>query len=384
MAKGFKYIYGQQGQILQEILNSLNFFSQQVGFNFLFIPTVAEEGVYQKVGDGSDLMTQKQIFYLEGRGSNKKRLILRPEFTGGIMHHEKDHEIQGSKRYVSYGPVFRRENPQRGRLRGFVQHNLEIFSENNFSAIFDLLWPSLELFRKFNISVIYEFNYLPGKEYLEELTEYFQKNRNKLSKLSQLRLEKGAVLRIFDSKQAEDQPIIDNAPEIVIPQDKLRFFDQVEKFIAQRGQRFKLNKRLVRGLDYYEGFVFEVIQLDNNSMSLGALGGGGCYSCKQGKKIVPAVGMALGINRIIPLVKLEKSHIIRVGILSSELFHLIPQNNFSFLKIQEKSFEKSLKYAQQQACEYIIFKKSEEYHVRSLTGRDAKDSNILILKNIII
>jgi histidyl-tRNA synthetase len=387
MAKGFKYIDGEQGQILQEMFDSLNFFSRQVGFDFLFIPIVAEETVYQKVGEGSDLMTQKQIFYLEDqsrRKNTKAKLILRPEFTGGIMHYEKNHKIQGTKRYVSYGPVFRRENPQKGRLRGFLQYNLEIFAENNFAAVFDLLWPSLRFFEKFNLKVSYEFNYLPNQEYLEKLELYFKKNKDKLSKLSQLRLEKGAVLRIFDSKQPEDKIIIDQAPEITIPEDKLAFLQRIKSYVEQNGQKFVLNRKLVRGLDYYEHFVFEIINLDKNQESLGALGGGGCYSTIQGKNSVPALGMALGINRIIPLIKAEKSQFIRVGILSLNLFHLTPPENFAFLRIQEKSFEKSLKFAKQQNCEYIILEKAGKNLVRCMAkDSKTKDSNLIKLNNLL-
>ena len=387
MAKGFRYIEGTQGQILQEMFDSLNFFSRQVGFDFLFIPIVAEEKVYEKVGEGSDLMTQKQIFYLEDQSEKKNtkaRLILRPEFTGGIMHHEKNHKLQGAKRYVSYGPVFRRENPQRGRLRGFLQYNLEIFAENNFSAVFDLLWPSLRFFEKFQLKVSYEFNYLPNQEYLEKLAVYFKKNKDKLSKLSQLRLEKGAILRIFDSKQPEDKIIIDQAPEITIPKDKLAFLNRVKAYINANGQSFVLNRKLVRGLDYYGDFVFEIINLDENQQSLGALGGGGCYQTIQGKNSIPALGMALGINRIIPLINLQKQQLTRVAILCSDLFHLTPPENFAFLRIHEKSLEKSLKFAKQRACDYVILEKRGEYVVRQLTEKtQSTDSKLLKLKNLL-
>jgi len=210
-----------------------------------------------------------------------------------------------------YGPVFRHDNPQRGRYRQFYQFDLD--SLGSGKSIMDALvikvgMNILEEAGASNLSL--DINSIGDKEcrngYIRELTSYYRKNIGDLSVIDRERL-KTNPLRILDSKDPRTMEINENAPDSVsslCPSCK-KHFKEVLEYLEEMGIEYNLNKNLVRGLSYYTRTVFEIVE-EKNEEEEGlplALAGGGRYDylARQigSKKDVPAVGLSIGVDRII-------------------------------------------------------------------------------------
>lgn len=296
VTKGFKVLEVHEARKMNILIKKLTKISESVGFCPVFLPTVAKDQVFsQQLGEMSEIV-YKQMFCLAN-----KNLVLRPEMTAIVCKHFA--AKQRPQRLYSYGSNFRNERPQKGRLREFYQFNLEILLENSQESIFDLLYVPLTLFKSFDINVAFEFNYLPDKKYSDILKQHFQKHKQKLSLISQDRLQRGAILRILDSKEIQDQEIIKQAPIAQISEEKKTLLKQIIDYVKSFGINASINPRLVRGLDYYHGIVFEMIDKNHYQRRQNALGGGGGYLIGKHKK--PAIGLALGLNRILDYVALN-------------------------------------------------------------------------------
>ena len=258
------------------------------------------------IGEVTDIV-EKEMYSFEDR-SNQERLTLRPEFTAGTVRAAIEHSLtyDGPKRVWSMGPLFRHERPQRGRFRQFHQVNVEAlgFAGPDIDAeqivMLARLWKILGI-----TSARLEINCLgQGDErahHRAELVTYFERHQAQLDADSTRRLATNP-LRILDSKNPAMAELLADAPKITayLGAASRRHFDGLQKLLAAANVDFKVNPRLVRGLDYYNLTVFEWITDELGSQ--GTLCGGGRYDPlveRLGGKPTPAIGFAIGIERVI-------------------------------------------------------------------------------------
>jgi histidyl-tRNA synthetase len=246
---------------------------------------------------------------------NGDKLTLRPEFTAGIVRAVIEHNAlyNGPLRLWSAGPLFRHERPQKGRYRQFHQLDVEAlgFAGPDTDAEQILLTRTLlrELGLKEGEHVRLEINSLgqPSERaaHRAALVAYFEANASLLDEDSQRRL-KTNPLRILDSKNPAMQAMIDAAPKLMafLGEQTLAHFDAVRAVLDAVGLEYRINPRLVRGLDYYNLTVFEWITEQLGSQ--GTVCGGGRYDGlieQLGGKPAPAVGWGLGIERLLLLLE---------------------------------------------------------------------------------
>jgi histidyl-tRNA synthetase len=258
------------------------------------------------IGEVTDIV-EHEMYSFEDR-SSQERLTLRPEFTAGTVRAAIEHSLtyDGPKRVWSMGPLFRHERPQRGRFRQFHQVNVEAlgFAGPDIDAeqivMLARLWKILGI-----TSARLEVNCLgQGEERAKhrvELLSYFERHKQQLDADSTRRLAKNP-LRILDSKNPAMAGLLSDAPQITayLGDASRRHFDGLQALLAAADVEFKVNPRLVRGLDYYNLTVFEWITDELGSQ--GTLCGGGRYDPlieRLGGKPTPAVGFAIGIERVI-------------------------------------------------------------------------------------
>jgi len=258
------------------------------------------------IGEVTDIV-EKEMYSFEDR-SNQERLTLRPEFTAGTVRAAIEHSLtyDGPKRVWSMGPLFRHERPQRGRFRQFHQVNVEAlgFAGPDIDAeqivMLARLWKILGV-----TSARLEINCLgQGSERAQhraELVTYFERHQDQLDADSTRRLATNP-LRILDSKNPAIAALLADAPKITayLGDASRRHFDGLQKLLAAANVEFEINPRLVRGLDYYNLTVFEWITDELGSQ--GTLCGGGRYDPlteRLGGKPTPAIGFAVGIERVI-------------------------------------------------------------------------------------
>jgi histidyl-tRNA synthetase len=279
-------------------------FFEGFGFREIRTPILEYTELFSRgVGEGSDIV-RKEMFSFQDRGD--RDVTMRPEMTASVARSviEKGLLSQAKSLHFYYmGPMFRAERPQAGRKRQFHQIGIEIINESGVKADFHAVCQLYLFLRKLGVNQIeLRINDLGSvedqKKTAEKLREYFLSQKDGLCEDCRDRLDKN-VLRIFDCKNPKCQPVIVKAPwEEIAP--KSPEFEEIKRKLDLSQIPYQVQRRLVRGLDYYNGLVFEVA-----SKALGAqdaLAGGGRYDrlySDLGGKPTPCIGFSIGMERLL-------------------------------------------------------------------------------------
>jgi histidyl-tRNA synthetase len=268
------------------------------------------------LGEVTDIV-EKEMYSFEDK-LNGEALTLRPENTAGVVRAVAEHSMlyDGGKRLYYMGPMFRHERPQRGRYRQFHQIGAEALGfpgaelDAELILLADALWKELGL-----KDVELELNSLgqpdERKLHREALIAYFEIHADVLDEEAKRRLHSNP-LRLLDSKNPAMQSMLESAPRLMdfLGEASLGHFNSVKAILDANDIAYRINSRLVRGMDYYNLTVFEFI-----TQSLGSQGticGGGRYDYlieQIGGKAAPAVGWALGVERVLELIKEQGSEV---------------------------------------------------------------------------
>ncbi len=262
------------------------------------------------LGEVTDIV-EKEMYSFEDK-LNGEALTLRPENTAGVVRAVTEHSMlyEGGKRLYYMGPMFRHERPQRGRYRQFHQIGAEALGfpgaevDAELILLADALWKELGL-----KDVRLELNSLgqpeERKQHRAALVAYFEVHMELLDPEAKRRLHSNP-LRLLDSKNPAMQAMLESAPKLMdfLGEDSLKHFDSVKTILDASGIGYRINPRLVRGMDYYNLTVFEFIT--DSLGSQGTICGGGRYDYlveQIGGKAAPAVGWALGVERVLELIR---------------------------------------------------------------------------------
>lgn len=278
-------------------------FFEAGGFKELRTPILEPTELFvRSIGQASDIV-HKEMFSLKDRG--ERDMTMRPEMTASVARAVLEKGLlktAKSLRLYYIGPMFRAERPQAGRKRQFHQIGAEIVNEGADAdlEVISLVYRFLQYAGLKDITL--NLNDLGEEEdrakVREALTAYFSKEKAKLCKDCQWRLEKN-VLRVFDCKVHDCQPVIEKAPwEDFFPLRER--FQALSKKLEANDIPFKVNRRLVRGLDYYNGVVFEITAEGLGAQN--AVAGGGRYDHLYqdlGGSVTPCTGFSIGIERLL-------------------------------------------------------------------------------------
>ena len=311
--KGMFDLMGDEYYAYQGLFEKAQEIAVYYGFTPIETPVLEKEEVFiSAIGEGTDVV-DKEMYTFRSKGGEK--LAMRPEYTASVMRAYLEHGMQSLPQPVmlySYGPLFRHENPQRGRLRQLRQFNIEILGSDKSICDALIIRTLFTILEEFGFTdLIIDINTMGDKEtrpaYMKELSTYYKKHLEFLCKDCHERL-KTNPLRLLDCKQASCLPFKENAPASLafLSPDARKHFKEVLQYLEEMGITYRINNSLVRGLSYYSRTVFEVIKIDkdeNGKEKEITITGGGRYNYLAremgGKKDVPAVGTALGIDRIL-------------------------------------------------------------------------------------
>lgn len=281
---------------------------ESYGYEEIRLPIVEYTELFRRtIGEVTDIV-EKEMYTFQDR--NGESLTLRPEATAGVVRAGITNGLLHNQRQKLWtmGPMFRYEKPQKGRYRQFHQFNVEALGfagpdvDAELIVMCARMWSRLELKR-----LSLEINSLGSPEarrkYRDELVGYFSAARAQLDEDSVRRLDKNP-LRILDSKNPEMQALIEGAPVMVDYLDaaSAAHFDELKGMLDAAGVPYRVNPRLVRGLDYYNRTVFEWVT--DALGSQGAVCSGGRYDGlveKLGGRDTPAIGWAMGMERLVAL-----------------------------------------------------------------------------------
>ncbi|MDA8051121.1 MAG: histidine--tRNA ligase [Rhodospirillales bacterium] len=305
-ARGTKDLIGEELRRHRRVIETARRIAETFGFEEWATPVFEDTRVFSRtLGETSDVVTKEMYSFTDRSGES---LTLRPEATAGVCRALVSNGLtQSLPQKIFYaGPMFRYERPQKGRYRQFHQIDIELIGPAHPMADADVIACGHAVLEALGVGgdVTLEINTLGDAEsraaWRGALVDYFAAHRVGLSPDSRARLERNP-LRILDSKEHADQPIIAGAPAIgpYLTQAAALFYAGVKEGLARFGVPFRENPRIVRGLDYYGHTAFEFV-----TTTLGAQGtvmAGGRYDglvAEMGGPPTPAVGWAAGIERL--------------------------------------------------------------------------------------
>ena len=283
---------------------------QAYGYREIRMPIVESTDLFcRSIGEVTDIV-EKEMYTFQDR--NNDSLTLRPEGTASCVRSGIQHGLfhNQQQRLWYMGPMFRHERPQKGRYRQFHQIGVETFGIDGPDIDAELILMTARFWQRLGLSNIHlELNTLGSNEaraaYRDVLVEYLSAHEDQLDEESKRRLTANP-LRILDSKNPDLQELIEAAPKLMDYLDaaSLEHFESLKLILDQAGIEFRVNSRLVRGLDYYCKTVFEWV-----TDELGAQGtvcAGGRYDglvSQLGGKPTPAAGFAMGVERLLSLME---------------------------------------------------------------------------------
>ena len=275
------------------------------------LPIVEPTALFVRgLGEVTDIV-EKEMYSFEDR-LNGEQLTLRPEGTAGLVRAVVEHNMlyEGGKRLYYMGPMFRHERPQRGRYRQFHQIGAEVLGFGGPEVDAELILLANDLWKQLGLKdVRLELNSLgqpdERKAHRAALIAHFEQHAELLDEDAKRRLHSNP-LRILDTKNPAMAPVVESAPQLLdfLGEASLAHFNAVKAILEANGVAYRINPRLVRGMDYYNLTVFEFITESLGSQ--GTICGGGRYDYlieQVGGKPAPAVGWALGVERVLELIK---------------------------------------------------------------------------------
>ena len=297
---------------LDETINNL---MVSYGYKYCSTPIVESTETFSRaIGEVTDIVEKEMYTWKDTSGDS---LTLRPEGTAGVVRMMIEHNLprEGIQKVFYNGSMFRHERPQKGRYRQFHQVGAEVFGVSDVKIDAELISITESLWKLLGINASLEINTLGSSEsrsaYRELLHDFFSENKDKLDEDSLRRLDTNP-LRILDSKNKKMESLISNAPKMIdhLDEESRIHFSTLKNYLDSLEIPFVVNPKLVRGLDYYNQTVFEWISNDLGSQ--GTICGGGRYDGlveKMGGNPTPAIGFAMGIERIALIVKDQSNQI---------------------------------------------------------------------------
>jgi histidyl-tRNA synthetase len=283
------------------------------GYQEIRLPVVEFTELFARsIGEVTDIV-EKEMYSFEDR--NGDSLALRPEGTAGCVRAGIEHGLlhNQQQRLWYSGPMFRHERPQRGRYRQFYQVGVETFGIEGADIDAELILMSARLWRRLGLSNLrLEINTLGSiharKVYRERLIDYLLAHEDQLDEDTKRRLHSNPM-RVLDSKNPETQAIIARAPTLLdaLDPEPAAHFARLKVLLDHAGIEYRVNPRLVRGLDYYTRTVFEWVSDELGAQS--AVCAGGRYDGlveQLGGRPTPAAGFAIGLERILHLIEAHK------------------------------------------------------------------------------
>tara|TARA_Y100000590_G_scaffold465924_1_gene639671 strand:- start:34 stop:1272 length:1239 start_codon:yes stop_codon:yes gene_type:complete len=386
-ARGTHDLLGNDILKYNYIVEIISQIAKNYDFNEIITPIFENSELFKKpLGEHSDVVL-KEMYSFEDL--NKNFLTLRPEYTAPMIRAAISNNLFDKLplKLFGFGPMFRRERPQKGRYRQFNQINFEIIGISEIVADVELIILAYQFLKKLKIidKVILQINSLGDintlSKYKSALSEYYNKFENELSEESKNKIYSNP-LRILDSKNSDDIKINLTAPKIkkFYSKNAEEFFDLVKANLKNFNINYILNENLVRGLDYYCHTVFEF--KTNELGSQDTIIGGGRYDGLVktiGGPNIPGVGWASGIERISMLIDEIDKNVPDVQLIivdeksqdyAFKLLFLLRDLKFKVRYDYKTNLKKSLKSANQDKIKYAIIIGETEVKNNNYTIKD--------------
>ena len=365
--------------------------AQKYGFHFIQTPLLEETALFKRsVGDSSDIVS-KEMYQFTDKGDND--VCLRPEGTAGVVRafvQKKLDKAGGTHRFFYHGAMFRYERPQKGRLRQFHQFGVESFGVDSVYEDASMIMMVHDILKACGIGYKLQLNSLGCTEcmppYRQKLINFVKDVDDKVCQDCIRRLDTNPI-RVLDCKNGSCQELYIEAPKLItnLCNDCEDDFTGLKKILDDNEISYEIDTNLVRGLDYYSKTAFEFVSDEIGSQS--AIAGGGRYDRLVeflDGKATPAVGFAMGIERLLELIKMPE--VTREGYymgamdeeaipLVVKLSHQKRQNKKVSLEYKTKNLQKHLKGADKVNARFCVVIGSNELNNGTLWIKDLQNKS---------
>jgi len=347
--RGMKDLTFEESERFNFIVETASTIAKRYGYGYIETPILEETALFKRsVGDSSDIVS-KEMYQFEDKGGND--VCMRPEGTAGVVrsfvHAKLDRQPMKQKFYY-YGPMFRYERPQKGRLREFHQFGCESFGEASVYEDFTIITMISQIFEALGIGFDLQINSLGCPicmpPYKQNLVGFLTEIKEDLCEDCNRRIGTNPI-RVLDCKNKTCQSLLENSPKLInnLCDECDTDFKKLTELLDNAGISYEVDTNLVRGLDYYSKTAFEFVSNDIGSQS--AIAGGGRYDklveFLDGKP-TPAVGFAIGIERIMELVKMPEET--REGIYLGAMTEDAVEKLFAIASAKRKETKVTVEY----------------------------------------
>nr|YP_009326619.1 histidine tRNA synthetase [Membranoptera platyphylla]AMJ16876.1 histidine tRNA synthetase [Membranoptera platyphylla] len=395
LLRGTKDILPDEIQFWQHIYDAANDILTLSNYNEIRTPILEQTNLFKRsIGNDTDIVNKEMYTFLD---QSQRSITLRPEGTASIARafiSNKLYTNNNIHRLWYMGPMFRYERPQKGRQRQFHQLGIECIGSPNYIADVEVIRLAIKVLKTCQLSKYrLEINSIGSSEerqiYKYELINYLIKYKKDLDEDSKKRLEVNP-LRILDSKNIKTQEILDKAPKLIsyIQSESLDHFNKICEHLTHLSIPYKINEKLVRGLDYYNYTAFEIKTdiLGNQD----TICGGGRYDKLieyLGGPKTPAVGWAIGIERLLMITtklininkNISKVYIIIQGLKAEQkvwdIIKILEEYKISFnLDLNQSNLKKQMRKASQSSAKICCILGENEINYNYITIKWLKTS----------
>jgi len=384
--RGMKDLTFEDSNRFVHIVTTATSIAKKYGYGYIETPILEETALFKRsVGDSSDIVS-KEMYQFEDKGSND--VCMRPEGTAGVVRAFVSAKLDRQpvkQKFYYYGPMFRYERPQKGRLREFHQFGCESFGEASVYEDFTIITMISQIFEALGIGFDLLINSLGCTTcmppYKQKLVGFLTEIKEELCEDCNRRIETNPI-RVLDCKNKTCQSLLTDAPKLITNLCEAcdTDFNKLTGLLDNAGIKYTVDTNLVRGLDYYNKTAFEFVSNEIGSQS--AIAGGGRYDklveFLDGKP-TPAVGFAIGIERIMELVQMPE--VTREGIYLGAMTDDAIESLFPLatakrkeskvtVEYNSKSFKSHMKGAEKVNAHYAILIGEDELKDRTVWVKD--------------
>ncbi len=348
--RGMNDMFAPDAERFEYFIETATKIAKRYGFSYFEAPLLEETALFKRsVGESSDIVG-KEMYQFEDKGGND--VCMRPEGTAGIVRAFVSAKLDRQpvkQKFYYYGPMFRYERPQKGRLREFHQFGCESFGEASVYEDFTIITMISQIFEELGIGFDLQINSLGCTTcmppYKQNLVGFLRETQEELCEDCNRRIETNPI-RVLDCKNSACQTLLVNSPKLIknLCDECDPNFNKLILLLDKAGIKYEIDTNLVRGLDYYNKTAFEFVSNEIGSQS--AIAGGGRYDklveFLDGKP-TPAVGFAIGIERIMELVQMPEQA--REGIYLGAMTEEAVETLFPIATAKRKETKVTLEYA---------------------------------------
>ena len=386
--RGMNDILGKDSELFTYFVDNASRIAKNYGFSYLETPILEETALFKRsVGESSDIVN-KEMYQFIDKGEND--VCLRPEGTAGVVRNfveKKFDRAGGTYRWYYYGPMFRYERPQKGRLREFHQFGAEVFGISSVYEDANIIMMLKDILDFFKIGFKLQLNSLGCQDcmppYRDNLIKYLTNIRTELCEDCNRRIETNPI-RVLDCKNENCQKLLYNAPKITnnLCERCDTDFEKLKEILDFNGISYEVDTNLVRGLDYYSQTAFEFTSNEIGAQS--AIAGGGRYDRLVeflGGRATPGIGFAIGIERLLELVKMNESNdeVIYLGAMNEEALNILTKvasskrkTTKTLIEYTPRGFGKHFKIAEKQGATIVALVGENELKDETIYTKNLK------------